>query len=66
MTRTYKNLPIGWKRVITIGHIGVLIYALNDSWSNPIPDKLFVVGIVSLEYWIAVLLIVWVVDGFKR
>jgi hypothetical protein len=65
MTQSYNKLPSEWKRLILVGYLCALVWVLSDTWDNQIGDKAFVLCLVSLEYWITMFLITWIVDGFR-
>jgi hypothetical protein len=65
MTKSYNKLPSEWKRLILVGYLCALVWVLSDTWDNQIGDKAFVLFLVSLEYWITMFLITWIVDGFR-
>lgn len=66
MTAPYNRLPTGFKRLILVGFLGFIIYVaftLQSTWG--LVEKLLFLLIVAVIYWVAALILAWIIDAFR-
>jgi len=57
----------GWLRLLLVGYLVVLAFAFHDTLTTPhIGDILLVVFLASVEYWGAVVILTWLINGFRK
>ena len=64
--KLFNSLPTGFKRLLVVGYLALVTYAIIDDTAPDYREKAVIGLLVSAEYWGAVLIILWVINGFRN